>query len=158
MRVCVCVCVCACVCACAGYVFVPFLYVSCTNTVPDFVPIWCKTCTICVQRLYASCALFVRFVYNVCTPPRAMHRTLLHTRVHKIKLKATHRHANDLQKAKSRLTSPLIKTRKSLYVSFSSADGPRQDCVTLAQSVVRRSRFWMDTTQKGVFPCFYADV
>jgi hypothetical protein len=27
-----------------------------------------------------------------------------------------------------------------------------------ASSVVRRSRFWKDPTQVGVFPCFYADL
>ena len=80
------------------------------------------------------------------------------TPVHEIKVKAKHRHAKDLQKAKARLTSPLIKTRKSRYVSFATGDGPRTDRIPMVASVVRRSRFWLDSTQTGVFPCFYADL
>ena len=80
------------------------------------------------------------------------------TPVHQVILKKTHRHASDLSKAKGRLTSPLISTRKSLYVTFAEGNGPRPHSLIMASSVIRRSRFWYDSTQTGAFSCFYADV
>ena len=80
------------------------------------------------------------------------------TAVHLVTLKKTHRHTRDLNKAKGRLTSPLISTRKSLYVTFAEGNGPRPHSLIMASSVIRRSRFWYDSTQTGAFSCFYADV
>ena len=80
------------------------------------------------------------------------------TPVDEITLKKGHRHAGDLKKAKARLTSPLNRRRQSSYVTVATANGPVDYHLVLVSSVVRRSRFWKDPTQVGVFPCFYADI
>jgi hypothetical protein len=78
--------------------------------------------------------------------------------VYEINLKKGHRHAGDLKKAKDRLKSPLNKKDKKMYVTFVTANGNPDYHLVLVSSVVRRARFWQDTTQTGVFPCFYADI
>ena len=80
------------------------------------------------------------------------------TPVDEITLKKGHRHASDLKKAKARLTSPLNRRRQSSYVTVDTSNGPVDYHLVLVSSVVRRSRFWKDPTQVGVFPCFYADI
>ena len=80
------------------------------------------------------------------------------TPVHEITLKKGDRRGADLKKAKARLTSPLNRRRQSRYVTVATANGPVDYQLALASSVVRRSRFWKDPTQVGVFPCFYADL
>jgi hypothetical protein len=81
-----------------------------------------------------------------------------------IKLKKTHRHFKALRRAQEqrlnrndRFVTGHERLGKA-YVTVQSADGLPVYEIVEAISIVRRCRMWKDTSQTGVFPCYYADV
>ena len=80
------------------------------------------------------------------------------TPVKDITLKSTHRNFKALKSAKMRLKAPLAKSRVQKYVCFASGAGPKEYEIRSVSSVVSRVRLWTDTSQTGVYECFFADA